>query len=83
MSFVDEFAVWYINLSPTAVTMIAFGIFVVLCILAIAIMDYVDPLKVEQRAIRRKRKQRRIALRVLNRASGHTDRNCFREYRKS
>lgn len=79
MNYVNDFANWYVDLSPGAAAIIAFLILIVLSIIAIWGIDYVDPLKVEQRAIRRKRKQRRGALRILNRADYSTERGAFRD----
>lgn len=82
MSLAERLAAWYIDLSPHAAAAIAAGLFIAFCVLAVMVIDWCDPLKREQRAVRRQRKHRRELLRDLQRASYHANRDCFREYTK-
>lgn len=53
---------WYVNLSLGSAALFAFAFFLGCCILILVIDAWRDPLKVELRAIRRKRRRERKIL---------------------
>lgn len=75
---------WYANLSLGTATLFAFAFVLGCCIVILVIDAWRDPLKVEMRAIRRKRRRERKLIMqtralLLKRHDPSADRICFRE----
>lgn len=81
-----HFSSWWVSLSPSQSAAVLSGAFVLILLVTMLLAWYFDPIKVEMRAIQRKRRRERKLIEqtramLLRRHDCRADRDCFREIR--